>query len=91
MRRLGIKLKRKTKKTPEGGKDYLYTIEPDRLNTIKNIISTRSDKTTSELWHNNREATKENRLFGHHDDDGNNDVYGEVIDQIDNQYRNNSE
>lgn len=119
LKRLGITLKRKTKKTPDGGKDYLYTINPERLQTIEDIITTRSDKTTSELWYNNREATKENRLFRYHDsdtynknmddkfkqmikdstgndielndDDGNNDVYGEAIHQIKNQYLNNPE
>lgn len=91
LRRLGIKTKRKTKKTPDGGKDYFYTIDPDRLKIIEDIITTRSDKTTSELWHTNREATKENRLFEHSDYDGNNDVYGDAVDQINNQYHTDSE
>ncbi len=72
LKRLGIKLNRTTKKTPDGGKNYLYSINPECINLLEDIFSTRSDTAISEIWHNNREATIENRLFANdkneHDD-----------------------
>lgn len=116
LKRLGITTKRTSKKTPDGGKDYYYTINPERLQTIEDIVNTRSDKATAQLWHTNRVATKEDRLFEPYEsdyymdekykqmikesngndiefniDDESNDVYDEIIHQINNQYRNNSE
>lgn len=41
LRRLGITLIRKAKKRPDGGKDYLYNINCERINIIEDIIAKR--------------------------------------------------
>lgn len=77
---IGITLDRKTKKRPDGGKDYLYSMNSKRIQDLEDISSKRKDKSIQDNWFNDRKETKENRLFS-------NDK-GEIYDQIRDQIRN---
>jgi hypothetical protein len=60
---MGIKWKKKSKKTPSGGKEYYYWIPQERIDTLNAIVSRRGDSQIKENWHTQRNAATENRLF----------------------------
>ena len=60
---MGITWKKKSKKTPSGGKEYYYWIPQERIDALNAIVSRRNDSTITENWHTERKATTENRLF----------------------------
>lgn len=60
---MGITWKKKSKKTPSGGKEYYYWIPQERIDALNAIVSRRTDSPVTENWHTERKATTENRLF----------------------------
>ena len=60
---MGIKWKKKSKKTEDGGKEYYYRIPQERIDELNDIVSRRNDSQIKENWHTQRNATTENRLF----------------------------
>ena len=60
---MGITWKKKSKKTPSGGKEYYYRIPQERIDELNDIVSRRGDSQIKENWHTQRNAATENRLF----------------------------
>ena len=74
------------KKRPDRGKDYLYTLNQERILYLKDMNNTRNNITVSEQWHNERNNTTKNRLFPEWNPDEftnfNDFIYDEIQKQI---------